>query len=725
MANAPPLLLYAFDALTSQEQGLIDRYRACGMAIEHLAPAQSPAQCRQRTYRTPEEEITDVARRVRAILEIEPGARVGVVVPDLSVERSRLMRILDDVLDPGRILQTNPASARAYNLSLGVPLSHYAPVRAGLSILRLACNELSLQEMGALLLGPFLAGAEHEFSDRALLDAQLRKRGNLSLTLERLYESVAEMNGRSGGRCEILKQKLPPWLSAAVIMRRKRQLPSAWIDGFLSLLSVLGWPGERGLSSEEYQVVQKFREVMQGLSWLDAVEGVQNFHDALSWLSRALADTLFQSESQQESVQVLGVLESAGIQFDQLFVMGLHDEVWPFAPRPNPLLPVSVQRTRDMPHASASWEAGFAQRMMSLWRTTSRTLAYSCAIQDDDLPRRPSRLLAGIDEAQDGSLPAWVSYAHCMHNSALLEEVAGETAPSLFAGYEAVGGAAVLQNQAACPFRAFAIHRLGAHPLEAGRLGLDARERGALLHRVLAFFYCEVSSQTALLALNDEELEGILSKCVDRGLALTKQHHPGAVTPVFEAIERRRLLALLTEFLHAEKKRSPFDVVAREEPRLVEVSGLRLKVRVDRIDRLGDGRRVILDYKTGKASTSGWWDERLDEPQLPLYASTDSGEVAAVSFAQLRANQVAFKGLAHEEGLLPGVPALEPPESWPALLGTWRESLDQLACEFLAGHAAVDPKKYPSTCQYCRLGALCRVKDVLGPAAYAEEVQDD
>ncbi|MSQ58648.1 MAG: hypothetical protein EXR36_03125 [Betaproteobacteria bacterium] len=725
MPDRKPLVLYAFDALTAQERDLMERYRACGVPVEISAPATATAQCQRRIYPTPDDELTGVACRIRALLERQPGARIGVVIPDLSAQRAHMMRVFDDVLDPGRILQSNPTSARAYNVSLGVPLGQYAPVRAALSILRMAAKDLSLQETGALLVGPFVAGAARELADRALLDAQLRQRGNLLITLERLCEFVAEMNQRSGGKCEILDHKLSQLLCAAVPMRRKRQLPSAWIDGFLSLLSVLGWPGERALNSEEYQVVGKFREIAQSLSWLDAVEGVQSFGGTLSWLSRTLADTPFQAESKHARVQVLGVLESAGIAFEHLFVVGLHDEAWPFPARPNPLLPVSVQRSQDMPHASASWEAGFAQRMMSLWRNTARNLTYSCAIQHDDLMRHPSRLLVNMDEAQDDPQSTWVSYARSMQESVMLEDIGGESAPSLPSGYEAVGGAAVLHNQAACPFRGFAIHRLGARPLEAGRLGLDARERGALLHRVLASFYSEVTSQSALLALSEEALEKTLVRCVDRGLMLAKQHNPGAVSPAFGAIERRRLAALLAKFFEMEKKRAPFEVAACEEARVAEVSGLRLKVRIDRIDRLPGGRSVILDYKTGRASTSGWWDERVDEPQLPLYAITDSGEVAAVSFAQLRADQVAFKGVARDEGLLPGVSVLGDGESWPAFLGKWRKSLEHLAREFLAGHAAVDPKKYPGTCQYCHLGPLCRVKEVLSAVAPDEEVPDE
>lgn len=53
---------------------------------------------------------------------------------------------------------------------------------------------------------------------------------------------------------------------------------------------------------------------------------------------------------------------------------------------------------------------------------------------------------------------------------------------------------------------------------------------------------------------------------------------------------------------------------------------------VDRVDQLEDGRRIIIDYKTGAAiDTKNWASERLSEPQLPIYAALASSEpVAAV-----------------------------------------------------------------------------------------------
>ena len=46
-------------------------------------------------------------------------------------------------------------------------------------------------------------------------------------------------------------------------------------------------------------------------------------------------------------------------------------------------------------------------------------------------------------------------------------------------------------------------------------------------------------------------------------------------------------------------------------------------------------------------------------------------------------------------------------ESWAALNDRWREKLQLLAAEFLAGNASVDPQH--GACTWCGLEALCRV----------------
>jgi len=41
----------------------------------------------------------------------------------------------------------------------------------------------------------------------------------------------------------------------------------------------------------------------------------------------------------------------------------------------------------------------------------------------------------------------------------------------------------------------------------------------------------------------------------------------------------------------------------------------------------------------------------------------------------------------------------------------WREAIEQLARDFVAGRAEVDPREYPKTCAHCGQEALCRISE--------------
>lgn len=726
------IVVFGFDELTPQQHALLDALRVAGAQVEAMQPHAPGGALSRRVHASAADELVAVARSVRDLLRADPALLIGVVVPDLSQRRAEVARVFDDVLEPERVLAVSRERPRAWNLSLGLPLSACPLAHAALSILRLARGPVPLNDAGSLLRSPFLVGAEQEFTRRALLDARLRERGQLRVDMYGLQREAFARDREQPHACRLLAARLEAWIPVARAARNLRQLPSAWSSTFLVLLSALGWPGERVLDSEEFQTWEKWRELVAGLSILDSVVGALRFDDALAWLSRLATETLFQAESEAVQVQVLGVLEAAGLGFDHLFVTGLHDEAWPPAPRPNPLLPVALQRAHRMPHASAEWELGFAQRIGRLWRSSARQVVFSHASRDGDRVLRPSPLIADVPVVTVDAA-AEPTYAGSILGAARLESLVDTAAPPLAPGHEVRGGASVFENQAACPFKAFALHRLGARGLEEARPGLDARERGTLLHRALAVLWGELGSHAQLLAANPVDVDAAVTRAVNAALEVLRRDRPDVMTDAFAAIERERLRARIASLLAMERERAPFRVVEREVPRALDIGGLRVNARVDRVDALDDGGRVILDYKTGKATIAAWIGARPDAPQLPLYAITDPGDVAAVALVPVQAHDVRFRGLAREESLLPGVTTPEQARDfdqmgdWPALLSGWRTALDALAGEFLAGRAVVMPKRYPQTCQYCDLGPLCRVKELFdrGPVSVDDEEQDE
>jgi probable DNA repair protein len=527
---------------------------------------------------------------------------------------------------------------------------------------------------------------------------------------------------RRASACPLLLEQLGRLRARARESHGALLAPSAWGPRLQALLAAMGWPGERALDSEEFQTVEAWRGLLTGLAHLDLVHGAVGFDSVRAMVRRLATQRLFQPQSPPVPVQVLGVLESAGLEFDHLWVMGLHAEAWPRAAHPNPLLPIELQRRLGIPGGCPEWELGFAQRMREGWRRAAPRVLFSYPQAEDDRALLPSPLLAGLPRTPDpldgaGAAPGLREVVRAACRLEEIEDIQGQALP---AGVAFSGGARLIQDQAACPFRAFAVHRLGARSLEQAHEGLDARERGNLLHGALAALWEGLHDSDTLLSSEDAGLRERAAQAVEHALSRWQRKRGAPLAAAFLALERERLQGLLVEWLALERSRGPFEVIGAEHQLAADVGGLHLELRADRVDRLldGAGAELLIDYKTGDASVNAWFGERPDEPQLPLYALARDPPPAGLAFARVARGQCGFAGLAATTGETPGVKALTAHKGavaaadWPAQLAQWRVTLDALAQRFRTGPSPVLPKAYPLTCRYCDLGTLCRVSEL-------------
>jgi probable DNA repair protein len=659
------------------------------------------------------DEIRRAAAWARARLEANNSARIGVVVPELAKHRKAIRRIFSAVMEPDYALPCSGPPALPFNVSLGEPLSSYPLVNAAFLALEMAGREIDFERASRLIRSPFLAGADSELTRRARLDAWLRKRAEPVVTLDRLLALIAHEDAG----CPVLAQRL----SALAEFRKARlfavQTPSAWARAISGALALIGFPGERGLDSTEFQTLAKWHEVVAALAALDRVVPRTGYTDAVSRLRRMAADTLFQAETPDVPIQVLGELEGTGMHFDHLWVMGLSDETWPRGPRPNPFLPAERQRAAGVPHGSAGGMLELARRLTGEWLSCAGEVVLSHPQREDDRDFKPSPLIVAVPE-QALALPDYASYRDAVHGLRKLERVEDAKAPPLD-GAAAVGGTAVIRDYAACPVRALARHRLGAESLEAPHAGLDAKERGTLVHRLLAQAWAHLKTKGALGAILEADLDALLARSAEDAVARIRRERPTVLSGRFAGIERRRLARLAHEWLELEKRREGFTVLAIEDKRRIEIGGLMLNVRLDRVDRTGDGRRIVIDYKTGAASPGALLGERPDEPQLPLYVVGAEPDAAAVAFAHVKAGEMRFSALARDEDLLPDTKAFSESRyrdrygSWQEVVAAWRADLERIAAAFVAGRAEVDPKQYPNTCLYCDVKPFCRIYERL------------
>jgi len=263
----------------------------------------------------------------------------------------------------------------------------------------------------------------------------------------------------------------------------------------------------------------------------------------------------------------------------------------------------------------------------------------------------------------------------------------------------------LFKDMAACQFRAFAKHRLGARPLEGTDLGVSKKDQGNAAHKTMALLWGELGSLTKLMELTAGEISELISRCVASAI---QQLGSG----IGHGLERRRLERLLPQWLDIERARDWFTVQATEQDRLVTLGGLQVRTRADRIDQLANGREIILDYKTGIVKSTGWDGDRPDEPQLPLYCASSDEPIAGAAFAVIRTGELLFRGGTEDGVSLPALKVMrsETPRSFGEQIEEWRRVLERLAANFRVGLAEVDPKQ--GACDLCGLRALCRIREL-------------
>ena len=635
--------------------------------------------------------------------------RIGIIVPDLAAYRSRIERVFGEQFHPGGRLAPERDAERVFNISLGLALAEYPLVDAALRILWMNPQTIPLEDAGRLLRSPFISGAPEEHTRRGLLDRQLR---GLREPAVGLGEIIAMARARAEPfACPKLAVPLARWRdewSGLPAVQR----PSEWVSSVSGLLRAIGWPGDRTPSSAEYQTAEAWNELLSELAGMDRVTGSMTLSTALSVLQRLANARQFQPESEPVPIQILGVFESSGLRFDQLWIMGMHDAAWPPSSGPNPFLPFRLQRRFNMPQSSPKRELEFATLLAGRMLSGAPEVVVSNPEREADSDLRPSPLFVDLPETSATELGVFpgFDYAEELRLSSRMETINDHEAPP-WTGSEARGGTAIFSYQAACPFRAFGQLRLGADAHDVAQPGLSALDRGLLIHGVLERVWAQLGSHAGLMSTDEDKLAALVRMTSGAAIQEMSPRRRALRHARFATIEQARLQRLVTEWLELEKARQPFSVLHREEKRRVRVSGIDIGMRADRVDVLEDGTLVVIDYKTGLNGPSRWESDRPDEPQLPLYAVAAESEVSGVFFGTLRIGEVGFRGLAVAEGLVPGVRPNGQHVSLAVAIENWRAVLDRLGREFRAGKAPVDPKKPGATCRHCPLTALCRIND--------------
>ncbi len=657
-----------------------------------------------------ETEIRTMARWAKALLEKEATLNIGCIVPNLEKIRDHLFPIFSEVFSEGQLYPLD-STTQPFNITAGKSLSTYPIIHTALQLLSLSPH-ITAENMSYLLLSPFLGDAEHEHTQRAQFDARLRESNNVMIGLNKLIHSKEEKFSLDK-HCPKLAKRLENFI--ALRAQHTDKLPiSTWINIFMEALNLLGWPGERSINSQEYQVVQRWLELLNEYKTVNIFLPHKNYHTALHYLIKLTSNTVFQPQSKEAKIQILGVLEAAGLPFDHTWVMGFDDNAWPPPAKPNPFIPRQLQAIMQMPHSTAEHEFSYSQRLTQQLIQNTEHIIFSHAKNQADCELRASPLISHFPElnSEQLSLSKLISLAEKCRQSQKMEMIQDTLAPAVNAAH-IHGGASLFKLQAACPFKAFAEIRLNAKPLESSFFGLKPQNRGKITHKAMELVWQEIKNSEKLHGYTDIELKNLLTSTVTEAIQLITGNEIS--TSHYLSLEAKRLQNLLWDWLQVEKSRPPFNVLAQEKELSITIANLPIKLRIDRIDELKNGDHVIIDYKTGKNShIKYWFGDRLDEPQLPLYAILSPTTVTSIAFADIHPDALTFKGISKYSLDIDMVKPLSETHyhenrSWEQQILAWKQTLEKLGNDFSQGYAEVDPKTEIETCTHCHLQALCRV----------------
>jgi probable DNA repair protein len=702
----PPLLLAGFDRILPVQRSLFDAWGEW-----HEPDPGEPSRIHFEEASDAQAELAACALWCERQLAAQPRSRLLVVTQDATARRGEIERAF--------LKHTGSAQLPLFEFSLGIPLSQVALARGAHLLLRWLSGPLAEHELDWLLsTGQAAADAEESMALASSMRA-LRRRG-----LERTHWFLAAFISQSPDKMlpDAWVNRMMEAKNHLAEFAHRSQSPLDWAELVPRLLEAAGWPGARPLSSAEFQAAHRWQQAVETAGSLGFDGRRIPWREFLSVLTRTLDEILFVPESHDAPIQITGPAESAGLTADAVWFLGANEDSWPASGPTHPLLPPEVQREAGMPHATPQLDWDLAQAITTRLRTVAPEVHFSFACQNEGLETRPSRLIAQLA----GSPQPLPTDLATQPAAPPLTVASGDSSRIPFPPGKAEGGSSVLTYQSQCPFKAFATARLAARGWERAQAGLTASQRGQLLHAVLHAVWG--GPPEGIRTLKELENLGDRSAFVAAHVhrALQAEIRPGLRARMpqrYLELEEQRLTRLVREWLDYEATRLDFKVIETEVDRTIQPAGLTLKLRLDRIDRLNDNSLLVIDYKTGQVSTKSWDPPRPDDVQLPLYASfalDPDEELGGLVFAKVRPGDRAFEGRVGDAKAtllanLSGNSNLVKNSLTAEQLIDWRKSIEQLARDFVAGRAEVDPREAPKTCERCGLQTLCRIQEHQAP----------
>ncbi|CAN1562671.1 addB_alphas, double-strand break repair protein AddB [Paracoccaceae bacterium] len=351
-----------------------------------------------------------------------------------------------------------------------------------------------------------------------------------------------------------------------------------------------------------------------------------------------------EAESVHPGIMIWGTLEARVQGADLVILGGLNDGTWPAAPPPDPWLNRAMRKAAGLllPERKIGLSAHDYQQAIAAPR-----VVLSRALRGAEAETVPSRwinrlvnLMSGIPTRQGPMALAamrsrgklWLDRAAAFDTPTAQTDPADRPSPRPPLGVRPKKlSVTEIKTLIRDPYAIYARHVLRLRPLDPLRPEADPRLRGTVLHEILEGFVRQGSG-------GFEDLMRVTDDVLTQRVAW----------PLARAIWRARIEKAAAAFLEFSSNTGG-DPVLIEEKGAVQLPGLdfTLTGKPDRIDRLADGRLLLIDYKTGAPPSKD--EQKHFDKQLYLaaamaeaggFASLGPSEVGKLTYVGVKA---AFK----------------------------------------------------------------------------------
>lgn len=548
-----------------------------------------------------------------------------------------------------------------YNRALGRQLGASPVATAVISLLRACQEDFSGPSLLRIFGSPFLKFAEHA-SLAPALDRFLRHRritgGKYKLLSALRYHPPDET------RADPITEPLNDLFAALGPFFSRDTAPlSTWLERLEKLIAWSGLGARVSLIKGPLNVnLQAYKKLSEALASLHAAGTlfpgyVYTFSEWLFLLKKTFMHARFQVPPEDEGgVQILGMEESIGRAWSEIYVGGLVDGKFPQRMPQNIFLPEATLETlgiRTLERARLNAAHHFYRLLLSAERVTltwpenagDKPVVPSPFLEELTPLRNAGLINRGIEETSGIQFSLQVEESRSMPELAKALGVAGDVKGMEEVlsrdGKEIAAIKAALEFKPAresagqvnkrefrvtelddylnCPYDYYIRHVLRIEPLEEVTEDISPLMRGSKVHAVLRDFYREW--QGPITPSNRDKARRLLRSLAERSFEREADTFRNRrEKELFLTVMAERFLDAEEEFWKQGMKPAYLEqMIGRFRVTLSDGTEATIEGKIDRIDVDGNGNFIIVDYKTGSYPRPKM---DLDQAifQLPVYA---------------------------------------------------------------------------------------------------------